>query len=541
MSMKEIIIDFEQSNKFDFLENENKSFDSEFIIDESFELEEEEEIQITFEQEKDEFNTAFDDVHYIYNNLGVLEQGLAKSGPEEYRIKPTNAQGFSEVLVLTDQNLKPENILSPVTIFGVKGEISFKPLKRTLTSNGSFKRNPPKDDKCTGYNDIDITVNVQPNLGKLEQKITSNGTKTWQAKNYNVDGYKEVAIEVAVPTAVVGQVGKVTPKETGQTLEPATGYNAFSKIEVDPVNFTNLSILSDELDFSNQNSYSRVRGDNEFYKNVTIEKPAGLEPGNIVSTATICGIQGTVHEGANINSHTFGSSELTFGSTSQKTFYANQYTDNDGSKLDGFSEITIKKDVDLVPGNISAGTTIYGVTGTGEIINAPSFTYIEPNFSRTNEYEFSPPSPYNCFKQVRIAKPGSLIPSNIASGVTIFGITGQRTTDTEAPIFSVPAEIAKNNVILTPTDQTKTMTQVTLRQERNLVPENIKDGATIFGVTGNYNPPLQQLRPVLQFQELTYRPGRIENADQNYYGFSEVIVPAISSTLDYPNADEERY
>jgi hypothetical protein len=36
--------------------------------------------------------------------------------------------------------------------------------------------------------------------------------------------------------------------------------------------------------------------------------------------------------------------------------------------------------------------------------------------------------------------------------VTIFGITGQRTTDTEAPKFSVPAKIAKEDVILTPTD-----------------------------------------------------------------------------------------
>jgi hypothetical protein len=35
------------------------------------------------------------------------------------------------------------------------------------------------------------------------------------------------------------------------------------------------------------------------------------------------------------------------------------------------------------------------------------------------------------------------------------------------------------------------MTQVTLAREENLIPENIKDGATIFGVTGNYNPPLQ--------------------------------------------------
>lgn len=75
-----------------------------------------------------------------------------------------------------------------------------------------------------------------------------------------------------------------------------------------------------------------------------------------------------------------------------------------------------------------------------------------------------------------------IIPTNIKSGVTIFGQTGTVT------------ELVGETTTITPSDTQQVVTpstgngftQVTVNTDVNLVPENIKDGVTIFGVTGTY-------------------------------------------------------
>lgn len=76
-----------------------------------------------------------------------------------------------------------------------------------------------------------------------------------------------------------------------------------------------------------------------------------------------------------------------------------------------------------------------------------------------------------------------VLPSNIKSGVTIFGQVG---TVTELLGETTTVTPSSTQQVITPSQGYNGFTQVTVNTDVNLLPENIKAGVTIFGVTGTY-------------------------------------------------------
>lgn len=135
----------------------------------------------------------------------------------------------------------------------------------------------------------------------------------------------------------------------------------------------------------------------------------------------------------------------------------------------------IPKENNFIPANIRKDVSIWGVVGTLDPGSTPA------------------PDP-------------NLIPANVKAGVTIDGITGTFTNDADATAESmqlgVSAYVKGQRVVGTaPIQAAKTVTPTTTEQtavasgsftsgavkvagDANLVAENIKEGVSIFGVTG---------------------------------------------------------
>ena len=124
-----------------------------------------------------------------------------------------------------DPNITAGNIKSGTTILGVTGTYdNRKPEESgsaTYVVNGNYTLTPR-----SGYvfDKADITVDVHP-TARLDQTFTANGL-------YNLTGeWKNAAIQVSLPL----QQRTVNPSSTQQAIEPEAGYEALSRVVINPV------------------------------------------------------------------------------------------------------------------------------------------------------------------------------------------------------------------------------------------------------------------------------------------------------------------
>jgi uncharacterized repeat protein (TIGR02543 family) len=75
------------------------------------------------------------------------------------------------------------------------------------------------------------------------------------------------------------------------------------------------------------------------------------------------------------------------------------------------------------------------------------------------------------------------IASNIRSGTTLYGVTGNLQPAKEEETKTVTPNFSSGNVDVTPTSG-KVMTQVTINKDSNLIADNIKKDVTVHGITG---------------------------------------------------------
>lgn len=88
---------------------------------------------------------------------------------------------------------------------------------------------------------------------------------------------------------------------------------------------------------------------------------------------------------------------------------------------DALSQVVVNGDADLVAGNIKSGVSIFGVVGTYQ----PTITLQNKTFTPTSAGStISADDGYSGLSQVTVAGDANLVPSNIASGVSIFGVVG---------------------------------------------------------------------------------------------------------------------
>ena len=154
---------------------------------------------------------------------------------------------------------------------------------------------------------------------------------------------------------------------------------------------------------------------------------------------------------------------------------------NVDSGYDGMTKVTVNAPSNLSSGNIKSGVSIAGVTGTytGESPTSQSKTYTPSSFPVT----IRPDSNYNYLSQVTINKPSSLVASSIAPGETICGISGTwepNLQDRTVTPSKFPYTVEKTS------SSYKGLGVVTVNKPNNLVAGNIKSGVTIAGITGTY-------------------------------------------------------
>ena len=154
---------------------------------------------------------------------------------------------------------------------------------------------------------------------------------------------------------------------------------------------------------------------------------------------------------------------------------------NVDSGYDGMTKVTVNAPSNLSSGNIKSGVSIAGVTGTytGESPTSQSKTYTPSSFPVT----IRPDSNYNYLSQVTINKPSSLVASSIAPGETICGISGTwepNLQDRTVTPNRFPYTVEKTS------SSYNGLGVVTVNKPNNLVAGNIKSGVTIAGITGTY-------------------------------------------------------
>lgn len=90
----------------------------------------------------------------------------------------------------------------------------------------------------------------------------------------------------------------------------------------------------------------------------------------------------------------------------------------------GFNSVTVAGDANLVPDNIRSGIKVYGMTGNyrgeGSMILAPECI---PIIDGTDHPQY-PEEGYDGFKKVTVKGDKNLVPENIREGVTIYGTEG---------------------------------------------------------------------------------------------------------------------
>ena len=153
---------------------------------------------------------------------------------------------------------------------------------------------------------------------------------------------------------------------------------------------------------------------------------------------------------------------------------------NVDSGYDGMTKVTVNSPSNLTAGNIRSGVSIAGVTGTytGESPTAQNKTFTPTSFPVT----VRPDSSYNYLSQVTINKPSSLVASKIAPGETICGITGTwepSLQDKEVTPTRFPYTVQKSSSY-------DGLGTVTVNKPSQLEAYNIAKGVTIAGITGTY-------------------------------------------------------
>ena len=155
--------------------------------------------------------------------------------------------------------------------------------------------------------------------------------------------------------------------------------------------------------------------------------------------------------------------------------------------VDGFEEVIVEGDENLIPENILAGTTIYGVDG---IVAFQEFE--EEIIPSTKPQTIEPDKGFTAFTEVRVAGDSNLIPENILEGVSIFGVEGTAMNESSFTEDFTENKLQKDKVITPgPHDVTERpdkdflgFSEVTVKGDDNLLSENIVEGITIFGVIG---------------------------------------------------------
>lgn len=171
----------------------------------------------------------------------------------------------------------------------------------------------------------------------------------------------------------VYQARTIQPTAFPTTVEPQTGYDALSSVQVNA--------------------------------------PANLLAQNIRKDVNIAGVVGTYE--ATAPTMRLQQKTATPGRSSQ--------TVTPDSGYDGLSQVTVSGDTNLTASNIKSGVTIFGVSGTYDPQPSVQTRTVTPTYF---PYTVEPQSGYEYLSSAVVNAPANLTAGNIRKGVSIAGVTG---------------------------------------------------------------------------------------------------------------------
>ena len=377
-------------------------------------------------------------------------------------VRNSNLAGTFFIGTAQEGLLQEVTVKSSVDTFGVQPDPGFYGISKVIveTDPNLLASNIKK-----GVKIFDMTGTYGQFISKSDT-ITSNGQYSYTPGSY--DGLSKVTVTVNVPQEIT-QV-KVDADLRDLYVTPGYSDKIYNK--------------EGATDFHGYD-YVRVYGDTD------------LVAGNIKSGVTILVVTGT-YESTIINEI-----QANFQSRSV-TPTSFPYTVYPQDPYNALSSVTVNKDSNLVSGNIKNGVTIFGVRGNyeGDDLKLQDRTVTPTSFPH---YVY-PQSGYNGLSSVRVNADSNLVSKNIANGVTIFGVKGSY----ESKLQVGRAVAGHNGFTLVPNESgAKGFSEVYVSGDDNLVAENIKEGVTIFGVTGtcvenkiDFSKPTACLYNGLGFPEL---------------------------------------
>lgn len=435
---------------------------------------------------------------------------------------PVDVSDYATAVVNT-QGLSEDNIKKGATILGVSGKSTVVDVNNTTSeagdvlygkffygSDGIRTQGTIGNFKGNNLNTVEV---YDSNYSQESGNLVCHATFPYSMSAVAVDTNTSIKVSnQAVATALHLQSNKIAE---GVTICGVSG-NYRSTPVLERVNVGPQSMVFESI----PGGYFHITCPTtaEGISDVIIEQPYTLIEGNIKAGVNICGVEGNYSpnlEEGNFHEPAF---------TEEKGF--SYITLTPTLNHDGFSSVYISSS-DLAPENIKYGKTVLGVTGSyigGGVALTPGL-YHDPAFfddKGVSALWLNPPTGYDGFEDIKIYSE-ALTPTNIKFGTVVLGVTGsyrgediqnKHVTDSDLN-FTVEGE-ARNRIssatINTSSGYTS-MSTVNITSNKFL-PENIKAGVEIFGLTGTYGGTLtlqsKTLRDPVFSEDKGYRFIKVE-------------------------------
>ena len=245
---------------------------------------------------------------------------------------------------------------------GYQASATTKTATQQLTTQG-IKVITPNDSVQTAVSaGVYTTAPTTVSAVPTETKsITSNGTYNPTNGKY----FSSVTVNIAGDTFDT-QTKSVTPTESEQTVTPDSGYNGLASVTVGAISSTYVGSAVPTQGAKTVTPSTSVKTAVSSGTYVTGDIKVSAMPAGILSTPTINTNTGLVTGGVTTSGYISNSAtktlQLNIKSAATITPTTTNQTINAGKYLTGAQ--TIQGDANLIPANIASGVSIFGVTGT---------------------------------------------------------------------------------------------------------------------------------------------------------------------------------